>query len=626
MNVIDQIKHEIDRLNEQILKREAFNEEDGVNLNALVCMLRYAAWKEPNKLYEYFTRKGCNWKQATINPNIVKRFSLHEPDGDDGAQLRIHIFDDAEETSKHNHQRSFITMCIQGGYEYRYYRIVDDGDSEIEIWNRVNGKFEPSETKIGTIRQVSHSAEDIEGTLLSLGEDKPHIFDTDSKPLYVDHSWFHTVHPHNQDEAVITVLIRREKEKQGLTEFIKGPNDKHFEEEEGTRNASEEEAKEMFETVKKALTKGAKISGKNLIINTNVIQEFMIPRSKIARVTSSYLNNQLIPEELREFMQLNNFSFTPITEERDGVETLVRFVDGNGEPSFTSKQERLDPNTPILFGIMYTILSQNYVVPIVDETTNEFIGILSLHDIMENLTRLSGPMVQSALDSNQEKSIVDYTKLLDALSKLNKTVEKDNYIWNESHIGEANNVLGILNELILDQRMLNLNIPDSTIAKSDGTWLEQISGEVFFVSELEKSESLLKELQKVSDFSTFIHETNNEEFAIISFDENGKVWSQKPLQTLDSKSNPHELIQWIRESKEQWPVYIYSKKQNHLGIISTEELFSRTGIQKISEHFSRIEEGTKNRILSRLLLKSHQRRPLFNEDDFNNLRHLFLNS
>lgn len=626
MNIIDQIKHEIDRLNDKILKREAFNEEDGVNLNALVCMLRYAAWKEPNKLYDYFMRKGCNWKQATINPNIVKRFSLHEPDGDDGAQLRIHIFDDAEETSKHNHQRSFITMCIQGGYEYRYYKIVDDGDSEIEIWNRVNGKFEPSETKIGTIRQVAHSAEDIEGTLLSPGEDRPQILDTDSKPLYVDHSWFHTVHPKNQHEAVITVLIRREKEKQGLTEFLKGPNDKHFEEEEDTRNASEEEAKEMFEIVKKALTKGAKVSGENLKINTNVIQEFMIPRSKIARVTPSYLNNQLIPEELKEFMQMNNFSFTPITELRDGVETLVRFVDENSNPFFVSKEESLDPNTPILFGIMYTILSPKYVVPIVDETTKEFIGILSLHDIMENLTRLSGPMVKSALNSNQEKSIVDYTKLLDALSKLNKTVEKDNYIWNKSHIEEANNVLGILNELILDQRMLNLNIPDSTTAKNEGTWLEQISGEVFYVGALEKSRSLLQELQKVCDFSTFIHKTSKNEFTIFSSTKNGKTWRQEPLQTLDSESNSHELIQWIRESEEQWPVYIYSKNQNHLGIISTEELFSRTGIQQISDHLLAIEGGTKNKILSHLLLESHQRRPLFDEDDFNNVRQLFLDS
>ena len=169
MDVIDQIRHEIERLNDQILKREAFNEEDGVNLNALVCMLRYAAWKEPNRLYDYFMRKECHWKQATINPKIVKRFSLHEPEGDDGAQLRIHIFDDAEETSKHNHQRSFITMCIQGGYEYRYYKFVEEGNSEIEIWNRVNGEFEHSKTKKGTIRQVSHSAKDIQGTLLSRG-------------------------------------------------------------------------------------------------------------------------------------------------------------------------------------------------------------------------------------------------------------------------------------------------------------------------------------------------------------------------------------------------------------------------------------------------------------------------
>ena len=40
----------------------------------------------------------------------------------DGAQLRVHIFDDAEDTQKHNHQRSFISMCIQGSYEYRYYK------------------------------------------------------------------------------------------------------------------------------------------------------------------------------------------------------------------------------------------------------------------------------------------------------------------------------------------------------------------------------------------------------------------------------------------------------------------------------------------------------------------------
>ena len=216
MNVIDQIKHEIERLNNQILKREAFNEEDGVNLNALVCMLRYAAWKEPNKLFDFFMRKGCKWKQATINPKIVKRFSLHEPEGDDGAQLRIHIFDDAEETSKHNHQRSFITMCIQGGYEYRYYKFVEEGDSEIEIWNRVNGKFELSKTKTGTIRQVSHSARISKALSFLQGKiDHTILIQTQNHSTLIIHGFTPFIQ-RIKHEAVITVLIRREKEKTRL--------------------------------------------------------------------------------------------------------------------------------------------------------------------------------------------------------------------------------------------------------------------------------------------------------------------------------------------------------------------------------------------------------------------------
>ena len=54
---------------------------------------------------------------------------------------------------------------------------------------------------------------------------------------------------------------------------------------------------------------------------------------------------------------------------------------------------------------MYTILSPNYIVPIVDKTTEEFLGILSLHDIMNNMSRLAGPMIQSSIDANQEKSV-----------------------------------------------------------------------------------------------------------------------------------------------------------------------------------------------------------------------------
>ena len=213
---------------------------------------------------------------------IVKRFSLYEPDGDDGAQLRIHIFDDAEDTSKHNHQRSFITMCIQGSYEYRYYKIDEQNDApSIEIWKRVDGNFVKDRNINVNIRRVSHSHKDDEGNDINPDKDT-FVFGVESDPLYVNDKWIHTVHPHNTDEEVITVLIRREKAKEkGDTIFVKEPGDKDFEEEEEPRDADEQEIDEMFLAVKKALIGDAEIIDSEFNINTNVIQEFMLQNQRL---------------------------------------------------------------------------------------------------------------------------------------------------------------------------------------------------------------------------------------------------------------------------------------------------------------------------------------------------------
>ena len=101
MGIISRIEEEIDRLNEQILEGSTFENRDSVNLNALVCLLRYAAWRKPDVLKKWFTREGT---ETSINKNVVKRFSLYENEKNpDGAQLRIHIFDNAKETAKHDH-------------------------------------------------------------------------------------------------------------------------------------------------------------------------------------------------------------------------------------------------------------------------------------------------------------------------------------------------------------------------------------------------------------------------------------------------------------------------------------------------------------------------------------------
>lgn len=624
LGVIDRIDHEVKRLNADIVEKKEFYGKHGVNLNALVCLLRYAAWKEPEQLKKWIMRPGCDWDQASINPKIVKRFSLYEPDGDDGAQLRIHIFDDAEDTSKHNHQRSFITMCIQGSYEYRYYKIDEQKDApSIEIWKRVGGNFVKDRNINANIRRVSHSHKDDEGTDINPDKDT-FVFDVESDPLYVNDKWIHTVHPHNTDEEVITVLIRREKAKQkGDTIFVKEPGDKDFEEEEKPRSADEEEINDMFLTVKKALIGDAEIIDSEFNINTNVIQEFMLPKSKIARVRPSLLRNQHCFTELKAFMSLNKFSFTPITEKRNGVEKLIKFVDIEGTDYFESAQDWLDPNTPILFGILYTILSPNYIVPIVDKKTDEFLGILSLHDIMNNMSRLAGPMIQSSIDANKGNSVNAYSELMSSLVELNNVVEKDNYSPDDAHTEAINKVLAALNKLILDKKLVNLNIADTPKTTQNRSWLDEISGDVFFVDPGCKSNSLLRELHQTGNFSTFV-ESINDTFEIISLLETEEERKVRTLEKLDSNSTAQELVNWIRESKDHWPVYTYSTTHKRLGIISTDELFSRIGIQKIAEQLNMIIDDKKRSILSKLLIKSHQRRPNFDEEEFNSIRNLFL--
>ena len=624
LGIIDRIDHEVKRLNTDIVEKKEFYGKHGVNLNALVCLLRYAAWKEPDQLKNWIMRPGCDWDQASINPTIVERFSLYEPDGDDGAQLRIHIFDDAEDTSKHNHQRSFITMCIQGSYEYRYYRIDEHKDAPpIEIWKRVNGNFVKDRSINATIQRVSHLEKDDEGMDIDPEKEK-FVFSVESEPLYVNDKWIHTVHPQNTEE-VITVLIRREKSKEkGDTIFVKDLDDKDFEKEDKPRDATLEEIDQMFLKVKKALIGDAEVIDSEFRINTNIIQEFMLPKSKIARVRPSLLKDQHSFAELKAFMSLNNFSFTPITEVRNDVEKLIKFVDISGEDYFESSQDWLAPNTPILFGIMYTILSPNYVVPIVDNKTDEFLGILSLHDIMRNMSRLAGPMIQSSLDSNRGGSVNAYNELMSYLVELNNVVEKDNYSPDDSHTEAINKVLAALNNLILDKKLVNLNISNSPRLLHDGSWLNEISGDVFFVAPGCKSNSLLRELHQTGDFSTFVELMEDKKFQILSLLEKEEDRKVRTLEKLDSNSTAEEFIDWIRESRDHWPVYTYSTKHNRLGIISTDELFSRIGIQKISEQLNAINDDKKSRILSGLLIKSHQRRPIFDETDFDNARELFL--
>ncbi len=617
MGIINRIEEEIRRLEEQILQASTFEDRDSVNLNALVCLLRYAAWRKPDVLKQWFTREGT---ETTINPKVVKRFSLYEKKKNpDGAQLRIHIFDDAEETAKHDHQRDFITMCIQGAYEYRYYRVDEcDKGGVVQYFNRVGGGFEEADppTKPGKIVRVNHVAwNDLDGQLVTKNHELQ--FNPNVGPLFVNSNWIHTVHPkYTEADSVITVLIRRQREKRKKTIFIKGPKDKEFKKQKKPYPAPPEEIDKMFETVRRALVGDVTEEYSGEGFDTNAITEFMNPAQKIVKISPDFIKNKSNLDELTNFMKLNKFSFCPVVEEVDGIEKFVKFIDQKGDSFFSEENDWMYSNTPILFGILYTVLSKRLIIPIVKKSTKEFLGILSLFDIVKNVKRFAKMIIDVSIDSGDSKSIQLCAELISGLNDLEDIAEENRYHIRGENPELFNKILTPLGKLILNKELANLKINEEILPNELETWIDTISNNFFQVNNECKSVEFLSEIKERCDFDTFVERNNDDSFTKVNHDS-----SKEALNTIPETSGPRELVEAIKGGL--WPVYVDIKSKDKIKIVSTDELFSLHAVRGLVDEFAKVEEDEKIRLLNRLLLKSNMKNPEFNSDDFNDVMSIF---
>ena len=619
MGIISRIEEEIDRLNKQILKGSTFENRDSVNLNALVCLLRYAAWRKPDILKKWFTREGT---ETSVNENVVKRFALYENEKKpDGAQLRIHIFDDATETAKHNHQRDFITMCIQGAYEYRYYRVDEcNKGGFVEYWNRIDGKFVKAEppSKPGKIVRVKHTNEtwnDPKGK--KVGDDYEMVFDPSVGPLYVNSEWIHTVSPkYTEGKSVITVLIRRQRKKDKKTIFIRGPEDDKFEMEKKPDPATPDQIDYMFEEVRRALVGDATEEYSGTGFDTNAITEFMNPAQKIVKVSPDFIKNKSNLDELTNFMKLNKFSFCPVVKEVDGVEIFVKFIDQKGDSFFSEENDWMYSNTPILFGILYTVLSKRLIIPIVNKSTKEFLGILSLFDIVKNVKRFAKMIIDVSIDSGDSKSVQLCAELISGLNDLENVAEENRYHIRGENPDLFNKILTPLGKLILNKELANLKINEENLPNELDTWIDTISNNFFQVNNECKSVEFLSEIKERCDFDTFVQRNKNGSFAKVNHDS-----SEEVLKTIPESSGPTDVVEAIKGGL--WPVYVDIKSKDKIKIVSTDELFSLHAVRGLVDEFAKVEGDEKIRLLNRLLLKSNMKNPEFDSDDFNDVVSIF---
>ena len=159
-------------------------------------------------------------------------------------------------------------------------------------------------------------------------------------------------------------------------------------------------------------------------------------------------------------MKLNDFSFCPVIKYDNGREILVKCIDDNGNEFFTKKEDSLGPDTPIMFGILYTVLSPKFVVPIVDQSTGQFLGLLSLFDILRNLKRFASSIITASLDSDASDVVTQCANLITAVNNLHEFAKENRYELRKAKPEAINDILMPLGDLLLNIDLTNLMISE----------------------------------------------------------------------------------------------------------------------------------------------------------------------
>ena len=109
--------------------------------------------------------------------------------------------------------------------------------------------------------------------------------------------------------------------------------------------------------------------------NSNLVSMVMKPKSGIISISEKFVSSYPNSELLNLFMKKNEFTYIPILDANGAYKGMVHRH--NGVLQVKSDVERVSPKSSILDAILWTTLSENFVVPIVSDS-GVFCGLLSL--------------------------------------------------------------------------------------------------------------------------------------------------------------------------------------------------------------------------------------------------------
>ena len=146
----------------------------------------------------------------------------------------------------------------------------------------------------------------------------------------------------------------------------------------------------------------------------------MKPKSGIISISEKYISSYPNSKLLNLFMSKNEFTYIPVLDDDGAYKGMVHR--DNGVLKVKSDVEKVNPKSSILDAILWTTLSENFVVPIVSDS-GLFCGLLSLQDIISKIKPISQEItwqLQISELRRRQEYLTDCNDLVLSLNELEK--------------------------------------------------------------------------------------------------------------------------------------------------------------------------------------------------------------
>ena len=180
-----------------------------------------------------------DWSVADVRtvPNVMYQLRCGYDQNDETIEYQINWFVDCAETHIHNHRSSFDTYCLEGEYEEKSWKIIDDNDGAMtyQFTRSADNTLTSAKAIPGTLRQVASR------------------YHFPGNRMHVDTQQFHSITPViGAKERVLTFVIKKAYSVPVDT-FILSPEPHVDTLEDDMRPATESERRGMYDKLLEVL-------------------------------------------------------------------------------------------------------------------------------------------------------------------------------------------------------------------------------------------------------------------------------------------------------------------------------------------------------------------------------------